>query len=374
MTSGGRDTPLAVKLKAKIRSEGPIGVDRFMAACLTDPEHGYYTRMPAIGAGGDFVTAPEISQVFGELIGLWCVVVWRQMGAPRTLNLVELGPGRGTMMRDALRAARLVPAFLDAVTVHLVDKNAALQDAQRQALAFSGVPVRFHGDVTDALAGESGVPEGATIVLANEFLDALPVAQFVFVDGHWRTRRVALDAETGAFRFAPDPNAAVAPEGLPASRAPREGDVIEVCEAYRTLAGDALHARAQRGALAALFIDYGHAATGFGDTLQGVEGQAHVSPFHAPGETDLSAQVDFERFARVCREAGLAADGPAPQAQFLGQLGIVERASRLMAQNPDKAGTVEAGVQRLMAPTGMGSRFLALGVRSPELPPLPGFQ
>lgn len=373
MTSGRRNTPLAEKLKAEIQREGPIGVDRFMSACLTDPEHGYYTRMPAIGAGGDFVTAPEISQVFGELIGLWCVVVWQQMGTPPRLNLIELGPGRGTMMRDALRAARLVPAFLDAATVHLVDSNGTLRDLQAEALAASGVDIRFHDDAAQALVGRAGVPEGATIVLANEFLDALPVAQFTFADGGWRARRVGHDADSGALCFRPDLGTSVAPGTLPTSRAPQEGDVIEVCGAHSALAVS-LRARAQQGPLAALFIDYGHAATGFGDTLQGVQGQTHVSPFHAPGETDLSAQVDFESFAGACRTAGLAVDGPVPQAHFLGQLGIVERASRLMAQNPDKAGAVEAGVQRLMAPTGMGSRFLALGVRPAALAPLPGLQ
>lgn len=373
MTSGQRETPLARKLKASIRDEGPIGVDAYMAACLQDPEHGYYRRMPAIGVGGDFVTAPEISQVFGELIGLWCAVVWQQMGSPSRLDLVELGPGRGTMMRDVLRAARVVAPFLDAVTVHLVDDNETLRDVQREALAASNVSLHFHREAAEALSGDSRAANGATIVIANEFLDALPVAQFVFADGRWRERHVGLDADDGALCFCSDLDGSEAPETLSASRAPQEGDVLEVCDAHGRLAS-ALGARAAVCPLAALFIDYGHGATGFGDTLQGVQGQAHVSPFHAPGETDLSAQVDFQHFARACQTQGLAADGPVPQAHFLGQLGIVERASRLMARNPDKAGAVEAGVQRIMSPVGMGSRFLAIGLRSTGLPPLPGFQ
>lgn len=373
MTSDRRETPLARKLKARIRAEGPIGVDAYMAACLQDPEHGYYRRMPAIGAGGDFVTAPEISQVFGELIGLWCAVVWQQMGSPSRLNLVEFGPGRGTMMRDVLRAARIVPPFLDAVTLHLVDDNETLRDVQQEALAVSNLSLHFHREAAAALSGDSRADGDATIVLANEFLDALPVAQFVFAGGRWRKRRVGLGTDDSALCFCTDLDSSEAPETLPASRAPQEGDVLEVCDAHGHLAS-ALGARAAAAPLAALFIDYGHGATGFGDTLQGVQGQAHVSPFHAPGETDLSAQVDFQHFARACQAAGLAADGPVPQAHFLGQLGIVERASRLMAQNPDQAGAIEAGVQRLMSPVGMGSRFLTIGLRSPGLPPLPGFQ
>lgn len=367
MTAEQRDTPLARKLKTRIRSEGRIPVSDYMAACLQDPEHGYYRRMPAIGAGGDFVTAPEISQVFGELIGLWCAVVWQQMGSPRALNLVELGPGRGTLMRDALRAARIVPGFRDAMSVHLVDKNETLRAIQNTTLEPAGVPIHFYSDVAEIVA----LREGATIVLANEFLDALPIRQFVFLDGHWRARCVGLDNED-TFSFAEELADNAAPERHPTSRPPEDGDVYEVCDAHHALAREVLQALAERSPLAALFIDYGHSATGFGDTLQAVSGQRHVSPFHAPGEVDLSAQVDFEHFARACIGAGLAVDGPVPQAHFLGQLGIVERASRLMAQNADKAGAVEAGVQRLMAPNGMGSRFLALGVRSPGLAPLPG--
>ena len=363
-----RETPLAAKLKARIRRDGPIPVSDYMEACLTDPEHGYYRRRPAIGAAGDFVTAPEISQVFGELIGLWCAVVWRQMGAPAHVNLVELGPGRGTLMRDALRAARIVSGFRDALAVHLVDSNATLRDAQQAALADASAPLHFH-DGIDAL---ERISEGPTLVVANEFLDALPVDQLVYADAAWRARRVALDASGANLVFVPDLASEPAPAILQTDRAPREGDVLETHAPHDALARR-LAARAERGPLAALVIDYGHAATGFGDTLQGVAGQAHVSPFHAPGETDLSAQVDFQHFSEACRGAGLATDGPLPQAELLGRLGIIERASRLMAANPTRAAEIEAGVARLIAPSGMGSRFLALGVRSTGVAPLPGF-
>jgi NADH dehydrogenase [ubiquinone] 1 alpha subcomplex assembly factor 7 len=363
------DTPLGRKIKERIRREGPIGVAAYMETCLLDPEYGYYIRQPALGAGGDFVTAPEISQVFGELIGLWCAVVWQQMGSPARLDLVELGPGRGTLMRDALRAARIVPGFREALAVHLVDSSATLHGVQRATLADCGVPLRFHSDAC-MLSDPSRMDEGACIVVANEFLDAAPIAQFARQDGQWCPRYVTLD-ETDAFCFTTMPTADRALITLPDDLSPLEGDIYEMSTIHAVAAHEWLRGRAGFGPLAALFIDYGHAATGFGDTLQGVKGQAYVSPFHAPGETDLSAQVDFQRLASDCRDAGLAVDGPVPQAEFLGRLGIVERASRLMSANPGKAGAIETGVQRLMAPTGMGSRFLALGVRSPGLAPLP---
>jgi SAM-dependent MidA family methyltransferase len=367
------ETPLAAKLKDRIRRGGPISVADYMSACLHDPEHGYYRRRPAIGAQGDFVTAPEISQTFGELIGLWCAVVWQQMGSPAALNLVELGPGRGTLMRDALRAGRIVPGFRDAIAAHLVDSNETLRDLQRVTLADSGVPLHFHADVHDALASPAHMPQQPTILLANEFLDTLPINQFAYSGRDWRTRKAALDAH-GDLSFVVDETDIPAPRPPPMTLAPpQEGDILETTTLHLTLAEAGLSARADLGPLAALFIDYGHAATGFGDTLQGVAGQKHVSPFHAPGETDLSAQVDFQSFSEACRGAGLAVDGPMPQGEFLGRLGIIERASRLMAANPGQASAIETGVARLLAPTGMGSRFLVLGVHSAGLPPLPGF-
>ncbi|MBX9863216.1 MAG: SAM-dependent methyltransferase [Hyphomicrobium sp.] len=372
MTEAPRsETALGAKIKTLIRRDGPMSVAGFMAACLTDPEHGYYRRRPAIGAGGDFVTAPEISQVFGELIGLWCAVVWQQMGSPKRLNLVELGPGRGTLMRDALRAARIVPGFRDALDVHLVDRNETLRDLQQAALADCGVALHFHADACDALLLPSRIASEPTLVLANEFLDAMPVEQVQFAGGAWRRRLVVLDAAQAGLCFEPDLRSVVEPHPAPDTLRPAEGDIFEFSPAIDALAS-ALRTRAGFAPLAALFIDYGHAASGFGDTLQGVAGHRYASPLDAPGETDLSAQVDFQSFAGRCQGAGLAVDGPVPQAEFLGRLGIVERASRLMSVNPDKAGAVEAGVQRLLAPTGMGARFLALGVRSAELAPLPG--
>jgi NADH dehydrogenase [ubiquinone] 1 alpha subcomplex assembly factor 7 len=356
-------TPLAARLAARIARDGPIGVAAFMEACLNDPEHGYYRTRDAIGRAGDFITAPEISQAFGELIGLWCAVVWQQMGAPATLRLVELGPGRGSLMRDALRAARAAPDFRKALAVHLVETNASLEAQQRAVLQDADAATTWSDDL-------GAVPRGApTIVIANEFLDTLPIAQWVLRNGHWHERSVGLDG-AGRLAFvdgASDP----APRLPPAldGRA-REGDIFETRDAALERLAATL---ATLGApLAALCIDYGHPAQAYGDTLQAVRRHHYDDPLAAPGEADLTAQVDFAAVASAMQRCGLASDGPTTQAQFLGALGIAERASRLMAANPEKAARIETDVARLMAPGGMGTRFHAIGVRSANLAPLPG--
>jgi NADH dehydrogenase [ubiquinone] 1 alpha subcomplex assembly factor 7 len=352
-------TPLAAKLAARIRREGPISVADYMDACLNDREYGYYRKSNAIGRGGDFITAPEISQVFGELIGLWCAVVWQGMAAPKSVRLVELGPGRGTLMRDALRAARADPAFRGALDVRLVESNAALEAMQRTALAGEDVPIGWSAGL------EPGSAPAATIVIANEFLDTLPVAQWVFRKGHWHSRLVGL-GDDGALCFtAGATNASL-------TQPAQDGDILESRTA--ALAGWAEKLAAYGAPLAALFIDYGHPRPALGDTLQAVAAHRYDDPLRAPGEVDLSAQVDFAAVADAMRGRGLTCDGPVSQAQFLSALGIVERASRLMAANPQKAATIEAGVARLLAPSGMGTRFCALGVRSESVAPLPGFE
>jgi NADH dehydrogenase [ubiquinone] 1 alpha subcomplex assembly factor 7 len=362
--AASRTTPLAAKLAARIRKEGPVSVADYMRACLADPEHGYYRKSAAIGRGGDFITAPEISQVFGELIGLWCAVVWQSLGAPSSVRLMELGPGRGTLMRDALRAARADPAFRAALDVHLIESNATLESSQRASLAGEALPIRWSADI------ERREAPAPTIVIANEFLDTLPVAQWVFREGRWHQRCVGL-GELDALCFtAGEADDAVSTGRL--ARAPQDGDILE----SRTvaLAGWASKLARCGAPLAALFIDYGHLRPAIGDTLQAVATHRYDDPLRAPGEADLSAQVDFAGVAEAMRDSGFACDGPVPQGRFLSALGIVERASRLMAVNPLKAATIEAGVARLLAPSGMGTRFCVLGVRSKGVAPLPGFE
>jgi NADH dehydrogenase [ubiquinone] 1 alpha subcomplex assembly factor 7 len=360
-----RDTPLALILKQRIREHGPMPVREFIGTCLTDPAHGYYRTRDAIGRSGDFITAPEISQVFGELIGLWCVVVWQQMGSPSTLNLIEIGPGRATMLRDALRAAERVPGFLSAVRVGLIEPSEVLRAIQSATLA--DLPVGFtHLEPTDP-------PPGPTILLANEVLDCIPIDQLVCAprdDGiaAWFIRTVELDAH-GALQFGrgrPVERQAPSPVG-----SPRPGDILEGSRThlkFETMGRD--YASTD---LAALFIDYGDLEHGVGDTLQAVRHHTYEHPLASPGEADLTAHVDFAHVAKAATQANFAVDGPVTQAEFLGSLGITERASRLMAANPSRANGIEMSIARLMAPNGMGTRFKALGLRSPHLPPLPGF-
>jgi SAM-dependent MidA family methyltransferase len=355
-------TPLGEQLKARIAREGPIPVADFMQACLHDPVHGYYRTRDAIGRAGDFITAPEISQVFGELIGLWCAVVWQSMGKPSGARLVELGPGRGTLMRDALRAARAVSGFRAALRVELVETNAALAELQRASLEEEGVPLRWSTDLQP-------VGDEPAIVIANEFLDTLAVAQWVLNRTGWSVRCVGLDG-AGNLTFV---------AGEPVRRAELPGDLLARAQAgdiYETrasaFAGLARMLATSQAPLAALFIDYGHTTPALGDTLQAVRAHRYDDPLSAPGGADLTAQVDFAAFADAMHAHGLLCDGPVTQAEFLGSLGIAERASRLMAANPDKAARIEADIARLMAPGGMGTRFHVIAVRNAGVPPLPG--
>jgi SAM-dependent MidA family methyltransferase len=343
-------------LRERIGRYGPMPVDRYMQACLDDPRHGYWQQPDMIGVRGDFITAPEISQVFGELVGIWGAIAWEGMGRPAPLRLVELGPGRGTLMRDALRAAGAVSPVLDGATLHLVEASTPLRDVQKATLASCGLSPAWHASL-----GE--VPPGPAIVVANEFLDALPIRQLVYGEGEWRERVVDLTPD-GGLRFVAGPVVQYA-----AGEAVPEGAIVELRAGEEELIA-MLAARAAPHV--ALLIDYGPAEASCGDTLQAVRRHAYADPLAEPGLADLTAHVQFAALAGKARAAGLAADGPLTQAELLGRLGIVARATGLMAANRGRAGEIEAAVQRLISPTGMGQLFKAMVVRSPTLsPPVP---
>jgi SAM-dependent MidA family methyltransferase len=354
-------SPLLALLRERIRRDGPLRVDEYMLACFSDPQHGYWRKAGTIGAEGDFITAPEISQTFGELIGLWCVEAWRGFGKPASVRLIELGPGRGTLLRDALRAAKAVPEFVAAISVHLVEISPQLREEQQRTLgdhvlATSRVPMAWHESLQD-------VPPGPALLIANEFLDALPIRQLICVDGAWRERVVTLDG-SGALHFA------VGPCAHHESEAPAHpGDIVELRAGEEELLGQLAR---RVPPLVGLFIDYGPAGAARGDTLQAVRRHSYTDPLAAPGRADLTADVQFAGLVRKARAAGFDCDGPMTQAEFLGRLGIAERAARLMSANPDRAGEIEAGVQRLISPTGMGTLFKVLAIRSRGLsPPVP---
>jgi NADH dehydrogenase [ubiquinone] 1 alpha subcomplex assembly factor 7 len=356
---------LAQKIARRIRAEGPLSVAAYMAMALHDPEDGYYARKDPIGARGDFITAPEISQVFGELIGLWCAMMWHQLGRPDPVILAELGPGHGTLMSDLLRAAATVPDFRRALRLHLVEASAPLRVAQERRLAqFSPVWVPRFEDL----------PDGPMLLVANEFLDALPIRQLVRRGVHWSERMVSLD-DANRFVFVEGPPSPIVgllvPEGVRDSA--EEGAVVEVCPAALTLAA-VLGARLSREAGAALFIDYGYFPSAPGPTLRALCGHRAVSELAAPGTADLSAHVDFAAFAETARTTGAEPYGPMPQGRLLTRLGAVERAAALRKRaTPSQQQDLDRGVERLLDPDGMGTLFKALAVVSPGLPVPPGF-
>jgi SAM-dependent MidA family methyltransferase len=354
------------KIARRIRAEGPLSVAAYMAMALHDPNEGYYAQHAPIGVQGDFITAPEISQVFGELIGLWCAVMWDQLGRPDPVNLAELGPGRGVLMSDLLRAAATVPDFRRALSLHLVEASAPLRVGQEQRLARFG-PIwapRFED-----------VPTGPLLLVANEFLDALPIRQFVRRGIHWSERMVTLD-EANHFVFVEGPPSPITrllvPEGLRDSA--EEGAVVEICPAALALAA-ALGARFSRQAGAALFIDYGYSPSAPGPTLRALCQHRAVSELADPGTADLSAHVDFAAFAEAARSGGAETYGPVPQVRLLTELGAVERTAALRKRaTPGQQQALDRGTERLLDPIGMGTVFKAVAVVSPGLPAPPGFE
>lgn len=337
-----------------------------MALALGHPEHGYYRRADPLGQAGDFITAPEISQMFGELIGLWCAEVWRLMGAPGAFNLVELGPGRGTLMADALRATNVLPGFDAGAALHLIETSPALRRKQETALA--GRPATWHDDF-------GSVPAGPAILIANEFFDALPVHQFVRTDEGWRERIVVLadDADDARFAFALNrdrsPAEVLIPDVLRAT-APA-GSVVEVCPAAISTMTAIAERLAQHGG-AALVVDYGHTAPGAGETLQAVRRHDFHDILESPGSADLTAHVDFSALAAAAHPHA-AVHGPATQGDFLRNLGIELRAGQLRQRATEaQRRDIDTALRRLIDPAEMGTLFKVLAVGDRDLAAPPG--
>jgi SAM-dependent MidA family methyltransferase len=296
----------------------------------------------------DFTTAPEIGQVFGELLGAWAAVTWRLLGAPDPVLLVEAGPGRGTLMADALRVvARVAPAFRAACRVHFIETSARLRAAQ----AASVPGAVWHDDL-------ASVPAGPAIVLANEFLDALPIRQFVRHGGAWQERFV----HAGAFVLRPCADQGEAPEGAILERG-------EAASAWIT----ALSGRLVREGGAALILDYGRDTPGLGDTLQALRAGRPADPLADPGEADLTSHVDFPALAAAAAAMGAQSHGPATQGAFLHALGLRLRTERLAAAHPDRAAALRAAADRLASPSRMGQLFKAMAITPPGTPTPPGF-
>ena len=361
-------TPLEIEIRRRIAAAGPMPVGEYMALCLTDRAHGYYTTRDPLGSQGDFVTAPEISQMFGELIGLWMGAVWRQMGSPENLRLIELGPGRGTMMRDALRAAGVMPAFRNAAVLHLVEINPVLKTQQEQTLEQLTIPVFWHPALDE-------VPRGAAIIVANEFFDALPVNQAVKTARGWHERQVEINADGKlAFTTAADP-IPLFDKLVPA--AVREAPEQSIFEWRNDLMAMQVGKRITANGGAALVIDYGHAQSAAGETLQAVGSHAFADPLSAPGTIDLTAHVDFQALARAVEAMGAKGFGPIEQSQFLRNLGIETRAASLKAKAPSHVATeIDFAVARLIGRSSisMGMLFKAAAFVHPKLGAPPGFE
>ncbi|MBS0549065.1 MAG: SAM-dependent methyltransferase [Proteobacteria bacterium] len=335
-----------------------------MAEALGHPTLGYYRRAHAraggpLGAGGDFTTAPEISQMFGELIGAWLADRWLAMGSPAPVRLVELGPGRGTLMADALRATRGVPGFHAALDLHLVETSETLRAQQAEALA--AFTPQWH-ERFDA------VPAGPLLLVANEFFDALPVRQFHRTDSGWRERMVGLAADGETLTLALAPGATPFAPFLPAAAA--TDAEAELCEAGRAIAA-AIGARLRRDGGWALIVDYGYDASGPAASLQAVRGHRRADLLERPGETDLSSHVDF---AALAAAAGARSFGPVGQGAFLARLGIRQRAETLKARASEaQRHALDAGLHRLIDPGQMGTLFRVMAVGDDRSAAPPGF-
>lgn len=342
-------TPLAGLIAAEIAASGPMRLDEYMRLCLMHPRHGYYATRDPFGAAGDFTTAPEISQMFGEMIGLALAQSWLDQGAPAPFTLAEIGPGRGTLMADILRAIRTVPGMHEATRVTLIEASPHLRQVQRDRL----------GAVTH-LDSVSDIPDRPLFLVANEFFDALPIRQFQRLDQGWAERVVHLD-QAGNLAL-----------GLTAARPGPDappGEIRELCpEAAPIMAGIARRIAAHGGL--AVAIDYGN-WQGWGDTFQALRRHAPEDPLTHPGEADLTAHVDFAPLALAAAQAGARVSQMVTQGEWLTRLGIGARAGRL-AQAGD--GGAMAALHRLTAPGEMGHLFKVLAIWAPDAPVPPGFE
>jgi NADH dehydrogenase [ubiquinone] 1 alpha subcomplex assembly factor 7 len=359
---------LAARIARRIRREGPLSIAAFMAIALHDPDSGYYARHDPLGAAGDFITAPEISQIFGELIGAWCADLWCHIGEPNPVILAELGPGSGALLEDLLRAASVLPEFRRAIDLCLVEASPVLRARQQRRLG--GFGARFVADI-DAL------PPGPLLLVANEFLDALPIRQLVRGRVEWAERLVALDdqdRDQDRLVFADGPESPALTLLVPSAlRAHPPGTLVEICPAAAALAAT-LGERLVREPGAALFVDYGYYPSAPGATLAALCRHTAAPVLDDPGGADLSGHVDFAAFAAAAGAAGAIVHGPVTQGRFLAALGAQARLAALSAgATKAQRGALEGGLERLIDPAQMGSLFKVLALTSPGLPAPVGF-
>ena len=332
-------------LAEMIAAEGPMALDRYMAFCLGHPVHGYYMKRDPFGERGDFITAPEISQIFGELIGVWCAAAWDAMGKPSQFNLVELGPGRGTLMADILKAAKVMPGFRAAARIHLVEMSPTLRKLQKEAL---GADVTWHDSI-------ASIPEGPILLAANEFFDAIPIRQFEKREGKWFERCI------GAKGMGLMPATLDVKQGA-------DGDLIEFAPQRLEIAKE-IAQRLSRNVGTALIIDYGHLQTAPGDTLQAMRAHKYVALTDSPGESDITSHVDFEGLGKALVQGGARLHLAITQRAFLLAMGLEPRVAMLSAKADSNSQEILArSVSRLTGETEMGNLFKVMVATSPDLP------
>ncbi len=348
------ELPLRQKIARLIEATGPIRLAQYMHICMADPVHGYYASRTAIGAGGDFITSPQVSQMFGELVGIWCAATWQAIGSPASFVLAEPGPGLGTMMHDLLRAGASVPGFREAASVRLIETSPPMIAAQRSKLA----EMPFEIGWTDRL---EAVEDGPLILVANEFLDVLPVRQFVKAGGIWRERCVGM---AGDGKLASMLGPALADVSLlPAGHETEpDGSVFEYAPAREAWV-ETLARRLSETGGAALLIDYGHSQSGFGETFQAMKAHAPADPFAEPGLADMTSHVDFGAIANAASKAGVSVSPVMTQGDFLLAMGIAGRAGTLGAgRSAAEQERIRAAAHRLVLAGEMGGLFKVIAL------------
>lgn len=354
-------TPLTSLIREKIEKSGPISIADYMSLALGHPEHGYYIKRDPFGVRGDFITAPEISQIFGEMIGLWCAQIWAQMGGG-PISIVELGPGRGTLMADLLRATKSAANFHESITIHMVETSPTLAHAQYMKLRDDHPRIEWLDSIEE-------LPKTRTLLIANEFFDALPIKQYVMTAEGMRERRVTWDAEKNAFDFVlSDPGLMLAKSGtsIPA------GTVMEHSPASRSAMRQlAQHIKAHGGA--GIIIDYGYLGEAHHDTLQALKNHLFQPVLVEPGEADITAHVDFTSLMEIARDAGNMLAPLANQGEFLIRMGAQLRLEMLMraATGPQRQNLI-TGLERLISPQAMGELFKVMAFTSDPRVELPG--
>ncbi|MEM7635858.1 MAG: SAM-dependent methyltransferase [Pseudomonadota bacterium] len=355
-----RQSALGTVIADMISADGPMPVDRYMALALGHERHGYYMGRDPFGRAGDFITAPEVSQMFGELVGIWCAAGWQMMDAPAEWNLIELGPGRGTLLADLVRACSVMPGLRDGMQVHLVEMSPVLKTMQAETLKRAGIEATWHDRLED-------VPEGQSLIIANEFFDALPVSQLQKQAGHWHERVVGL-ADDGklAFGLASD---RVAPALVPTWAAnAADGDIAEFSPVRDAVARE-IGRRIAKDMGAALIIDYGHMRSAAGDTLQAIRKHQFADVLSRPGDADITSHVDFEALTTAVTADGAKPYGPVMQGDFLIKMGLKEREEMLRARADARQRIrLSKGAQRLVSGNQMGQLFKVLAVTHPDMP------